>query len=127
LTVNFVQLVLNKNYFILTNSDKISDFYQRILIFKKTTKENFFFKKTTYVGYQSFINTSLYLARTFLFSMAISTASFDLLLLKNFNKIFFRVGDLKENLYFNSQLYWKHKSIVFTKGYPFYSLYYGIE
>ena len=113
------------------------DFFLLNLQFLKNLKfkfcYNFFFfnnsskdyKKifNNYSSYQAFLNTSLYLTWSFLFSKSLTSSSLNILLLKNFNKIFYRVGDKKKSFFILEHLFWAKQSVLFWKGYPYFTFY----
>jgi hypothetical protein len=74
-----------------------------------------------YIGFQAFINNNLYLARQTLFLSTIPTNSFNFLLLKNFNKIFFWIADKNKTYYLENFLFWDKQNILFSKGQPYFS------
>lgn len=95
------------------------DFF--VFTLRKNTKPVY----SSYIAYQSFLNTSLYLSRSFIFASNVTSSSLNVLLLKNFNKIFFRVGDKKKNFYLIEYLFWSRQTILFRKGYPYLTLHAG--
>lgn len=89
-----------------------------LLLFK--LKNNFSIS-WSYVGFQAFLNTHMFLCRNFLEINCLATGSLDFLLLKNFNKIFFRTGDFTKNYWFNKLFVWGKWNAIFWKGEPYYT------
>lgn len=79
-----------------------------------------------YLSFQAFINNNLFLAWQTLFLTNISTASLNFLLLKNFNKFFFRIADKTKNYPLQNYLFWGRQNIFFAKGEPYYTFNQGV-
>jgi hypothetical protein len=57
-----------------------------------------------------------------LFQTNLSPSSFNVLFLKNFNRIFFWTGDLyKDNFFLREVFLWGAPIVSLNKGYPFYN------
>lgn len=126
-TNQFLYLIIKKFNFIITKNEifgenikfiKQHKLYLNLLVYQNSKKYNNNFVKN-YTSYQAFLNTNLYLTRSFIFTNTIGTASFDFLLLKNLNKFFFWIGDLKQNTFALEFLIWGGWNVIFWKGEPY--------
>lgn len=130
----FIKSLFKKTFFLLENVDLFLFNLAALQNLKKKFLFNFFnfifFKDTKkllnkYVAYQAFLNTSLYLTRSFLFLSNISTSSLNVLLLWNFNKVFYWIGDKYKDYFFIEQIFWAWQTIFFRKGFPYLSYHIG--
>lgn len=130
----FIKNFFTKIFFLLENGDLF--LFNLEILWNLKTKFLFNFlnlvlyndtKKllNKYVAYQAFLNTSLYLTWNFLFLKNISTSSLNVLLLRNFNKVFYWIGDKYKSHFFLEKTFWAWQSVFFRKGSPYLSYYTG--
>lgn len=83
------------------------------------SSEWFFFLKSSYHAFRSFLSINMYLTRSFFFNRTL-VKSLDIWLLKNFNNIFFRTGYRYKNFTEEEDFYWSWWNIFITTS-PNYS------
>jgi len=123
----FTTLFLNKTLVVYGNEIYCS--------FKKTLIKMFFknsFKKSTilfkkYDSYRAFLNTSLYLVRSFFLLNCLNTTSFNFLLLWNFNWVFFWIENPGKIFSFEELFFWTRQSFLFWNYLPYTAYNYQLK
>jgi hypothetical protein len=92
-----------------------NSFKKSIILFKK------------YDSYWAFLNTSIYLVRSFFLLNCLNTTSFNFLLLWNFNWIFFWIGNPCKIFSFEEIFFWSRQSFLFWNYLPYTAYNYQLK
>lgn len=117
-----IEFITNCPDFFLKNLAFYLNFNSKLKSLFISNFNNFVYFNKFYFGYQVFINNALYLNRLILFQTNLSAISFNVLFLKNFNRIFFWTGNFyKDEFLLREMFLWGEPIVSFNKGYPFYN------
>ena len=120
LKINFKQKKLKINF--IFNSINSTDANFTLIKLITSNIATLLNKKNSYLSYWSFINTSLYLTWSFLNSSNISSSGLDIRILKNFNTLFFRIGNINSYPTFYEWSIWDFWNFFLSKGIPYTSI-----